>query len=52
METFERKKVSLLTPKELRQERLEFVRQHRELYQNPRQLAKLMKAEGLYFATV
>lgn len=52
LETFEWKKVSLLTPKELKQERLECIRQHRELHQNPRELAKLMKAEGLYSDTV
>jgi len=52
LETFKWTKVSLLTPKELKKERLEFVRQHRELHQNPRELAKLMKAAGLYSDTV
>jgi hypothetical protein len=52
LETFKWTKVSLLTPKELKKARLEFVRQHRELHQNPRELAKLMKAEGLYSDTI
>jgi hypothetical protein len=42
LETFKWTRVSLLKPKELKSERLEFVRQHRELHQNPRDLAKLM----------
>jgi hypothetical protein len=52
LETFKWTKVSLLTPKELKKQRLEFVRRHRDLHQNPRELAKLMKAEGLYSDTV
>jgi hypothetical protein len=48
LETFKWTKVSLLAPSELRKERLEFVRQHRDLHQNPRELAKRMKTEGLY----
>jgi len=52
LETFEWKKVSLLTAKELKKERVEFVRRHRHLHSKPLELAKLMKKEGLYSDTV
>ena len=44
-------KVSLLTPKELKQARIEFVLLHPDLHQNPRELAKAMKKEELYSST-
>jgi hypothetical protein len=44
-------KVSLLTPKELKQARIEFVLLHPDLHQNPRALAKAMKKEELYSST-
>ena len=41
-------KVFLLTPKEIRQERIEFVREHPELLGKPTEMAKAMIAAGLY----
>ena len=52
LETFEWKKVSLLSPKELKKARVEFVRQHPDLHSNHLELAKAMKADGLYSDTV
>ena len=52
LETFKWTQVSLLTPKELKNARIEFVRQHRSLHQSPKELAKAMMNEGLYSDTV
>lgn len=50
--TFKWKKVSLLTPKELKKARIDFVRQHPDLHSNYLELAKAMKNVGLYSDTV
>ena len=41
-------KVSLLTVKQLKKARVEFIRSHPELHQKPKELAKAMKEDGLW----
>lgn len=41
-------KVSLLTAKQLKKARVEFIRSHPELQQEPKELAKAMKEDGLW----
>jgi hypothetical protein len=44
-------KVSLLTRQELKEARLEFIRQHPELHENPRELARALRSAELYSKT-
>lgn len=48
LNAFKWTKVSLLTVKQLRAARVEFIRSHPELHQKPKELAAAMKADGLW----
>lgn len=50
-ETYKWIKASLLTPKELKAARIEFIREHPELHQNRLELAKALIKDGLYSDT-